>query len=227
MAEIKRCQCQCRQLSLCLWLKKKSWLLFLHFWFIHCFVAIDLKLPIHSETAIVQSYFSLRIMQITAKPISCKCCTVLSLRYRRMLVILGYCAMMMQRKLCVSRVLCSPGSSEAQKRCQLLCQFATVTGSGHKKTITDANVQISHLFSLGASRGVASQIAAKRPFLFPSKKCAFPDESWSCAKKDAHCIISILLLLTKSLYLVLRFDHTCVNFCWRNISWICCFIIND
>lgn len=119
---------------------------------------------------------------------------------------------MMQRKLCASRVLCSlSSSSEAWKRCQLLCQFAPVTGSGHKKTITEVNVHISCLFFLGASRGVASQIAAKQPFFFPPKKSAFPDESRSCAEKDALCIVSILLLLTESLHLVLLFDHTNVK----------------
>lgn len=43
------------------------------FLFIHCFVAIDLKLPVHIETLIVQPYLSLRVMQIAHEPISCKC----------------------------------------------------------------------------------------------------------------------------------------------------------
>lgn len=43
------------------------------FLFIHCFVAIDLKLPVHIETLIVQPYLSLRVMQIAHEPISREC----------------------------------------------------------------------------------------------------------------------------------------------------------
>lgn len=77
---------------------------------IGCFVPTVVRLSAHIETVIVQSYFGLRVMQITSKPMGCRRSAAQRLGNRRILVISGYCPGWNTRAL-VSLLLSSVSSS--------------------------------------------------------------------------------------------------------------------
>lgn len=115
------------------------------------------QMPAHIQTVIVQSYFGLRIMQITSKPISCKRSTAQLLGNRRIVVISGYCAGWWREKwkcLCCCVLQVPPQRREGDVSSFVAltvrnrCQSVLTHSNTHSNTHPCLNLSLSSSLSL-------------------------------------------------------------------------------